>query len=186
MSENVERCSLCNEELTKFGNRDLKDGVLCRNCVKLASSWLSEEDYRNRTVEEMRKHLKYREENRNRLGDFVKDRCVEGKYSLYIDDGKKEFILSKRKDMKKENPDIIPLDHVCEMSVTEEAYKEGEGVDIFFEAVLEDEELDRIRLRVNEFPGMTKDDEEYPKVCETALAYLDALADKEIFEEVEE
>jgi len=186
MSDNVERCSICGEELTKFGNRQLKDGVMCRNCVKLASSWLSEEDYRNRTVEEMKKHLKYREENLEKLAKFKKDRCVEGKYSLYIDDEKKEFVLSKRKDMKKENPDIIPLDAVTEMSVTEEPYKEGEGVNIFFEAVLENEELNTVRLRVNEFPGMTKDDEEYPKVCDTALAYLDALADKEVFEEVEE
>ena len=88
--------------------------------------------------------------------------------------------------MKKENPDVVSLDDVCEMSVTEEPYPEGEGVDIFFEAVLDNEELGKIRLRVNEFPGMTKDDEEYPKVCETALAYLDALADEEEFEEVEE
>lgn len=186
MSDNVERCSICGEELTKFGNKELKDGVLCRNCVKLASSWLSDEDYKNRTVEEMKRHLAYREENLKKLEGFAKDRCVEGKYSLYIDDGKKEFVLSKRKDMKKENPDVISLDDVCEMSVTEEPYPEGEGVDIFFEAVLDNEELGKIRLRVNEFPGMTKDDEEYPKVCETALAYLDALADEEVFEEVEE
>ena len=89
-------------------------------------------------------------------------------------------------NLVKENPDIVPLAAVTEMSVTEEPYKEGEGVDIFFEAVLENEELNTVRLRVNEFPGMTKDDEEYPKVCDTALAYLDALADKEVFEEVEE
>ena len=42
------KCSICGGNLNDFGSKDLKDGVVCRYCVKKASPWLSDEDYLKR------------------------------------------------------------------------------------------------------------------------------------------
>lgn len=185
MSNNQERCSICNEELTKFGNKTLKDGVLCRNCVKLASEWLSDDDYAKRSVEDMKKHLAYREENLKKLDGFVSSRKIEGKYSVYIDDENGNFLVSKRKDLKKDNPDIVSLKNVEEIAVTQEKYLDNGGMDVFFEAKIDNDEINTIRFRVNEFPGVEADSEDFESANKTALDYLDAIAGDE-FEEVKE
>ena len=65
-----EKCSVCGKRLTKFGNRILKDGLLCRNCAKMASSWLSDDDYAQRSGEDMKRHLDYRRDNFKKLDNF--------------------------------------------------------------------------------------------------------------------
>ena len=90
--DNLEKCSICNEQLTDYGNKQLKDGVLCRNCVKLASEWLSDEDYKKRSVKDIKKHLKYREDNLKKLEAFKTSREVKGKYTLYIHDGGRKYL----------------------------------------------------------------------------------------------
>ena len=102
-----EKCSVCGEPLTKYGNKTLKDGTLCRNCVKIASPWLDDEDYATKSVSDMRKHLEYRKANEERLKNFKETKKVEGKYNLYLDNTNKQFVISKRKDLVKENADVI-------------------------------------------------------------------------------
>ena len=183
--DNLEKCSICNEQLTDFGNKTLKDGVLCRNCVKLASAWLSDEDYAKRSVEDIKKHLKYREDNLKKLETFKASREIKGKYSLYIDDNDKKFVLSKRKDLIKENADVLDLDDVLEISVYEKKYKDSDGVDVYFEAKLDNDEINTVTLRVNEFPGILTDSDDYKNVSELAINYLDELMkDMDFKEEV--
>ena len=184
MSDKVERCSVCNEELTNYGSKQLKDGILCRNCAKLASSWLEDDDYLLKSVKDMKKHLKYREDNLKKLEGFKPSREVDGKYSLYIDDDNKQFIISKKKDFVKDNADVIDLKDIDEMSVYEQQYLKEDGVDIFFEAKLNNPELNKVHFRVNEFPGINQKTDEYKQASEIAVKYIDALMDKD-FEEVE-
>lgn len=185
MKNELGKCSVCGEDLTKFGNKELKDGILCRNCVKLASPWLTDEEYREMSVEQMKKHLEYREKNLAKLESFVKSRKVEGKYSLYIDDENGNFLISKKKDLKKDNPDVMPLEGIQEITVSEEKYPDGEGTDVYFETKLEGGEFSTVRLRVNEFPGALRDSDEFREAEKLALDYLDALASDD-FEEVKE
>ncbi|MBQ6477886.1 MAG: DUF4428 domain-containing protein [Erysipelotrichaceae bacterium] len=174
-----EVCSLCGERLTEFGNKKLKDGILCRNCVKKASSWLEDKDYESRTVEDIHKHLQYRKANLEKLDGFTTDKKVEGKYSLYIDEHASQFIFSKRKDLKKENADVIPFSAIREISVMEADYLDEDSADLYFEMLLDHEEIPVIRFRVNEFPGLDKQSEEFRKTDELAMAYLDTLAEEE-------
>lgn len=173
--DNLQKCSVCNETLTDYGNKQLKDGILCRNCVKLASSWLDDEDYAKRSVEDIKRHLKYREDNLKAIKGFKPTRTIEGKYSLYIDDDNKLFVISKRKDLKKENADVISIDDVYEMGVYEKQYLKEDGVDVFFEAKLDNSEIDKVLFRVNEFPGINTLSDEYKQASELALKYLDEL-----------
>ena len=173
-----ETCSLCGEKLTRYGNKKLKDGILCRNCAKLISAWLSDEDLEHRTVEDMKRHMAYREQNQEKLAAFKGVKSVDGKYSLYIDADQKCFVFSKRKDLQKENADVIPLSAIKEMSITEEDYLNEGTVDLNFEMKLDHDELNTLNFRVNEFPGVGKESDEYATAEKAAFAYLDTLVDQ--------
>ena len=179
-----ETCSVCGRRLTQYGNKQLKDGILCRYCAALSSPFLRDEDFAEMTVEDMKKHLQYRGENREKLEGFHKSRSVEGRYDLYIDDDARCMILSKRKDLLKENPDIISLGDIREMSIIEQQYLLEDGVDLFFEMGLDHEELKKVRFRINEFPGINNQTAEYQKTCEIAAAYIETIAAAADMEEV--
>lgn len=183
MSDNLQNCSVCGEILTDYGNKELKDGILCRNCVKLASEWLSDEDYKKRTVKDIKKHLRYREANLVNLDSFKVSRKTEGKYSLYIDDDNKLFVVSKRKDLKKDNADVISLDDIVEMSVYEKKYQDKDTVDVYFDIKLNNKELNEVLFRVNEFNGLSVDSDEYKQASELAINYLDELMKDQDFQE---
>lgn len=172
-------CPICGKKLTQFGNRQCKDGLICRTCAKLSSRWLTEEDFENRTIEDIIKHHAYRKENLKKLDDFGVSKEVEGKYKLMIDRPNKQFLFSKRKDFLKENPDIIPFDDIEEISIVEENYFGEEGKDIYFEIKLNHPELNTIRFRINDFPGLIEDSEEYKNTKDLAFNYLNGLIDEE-------
>ncbi|MBQ6335265.1 MAG: DUF4428 domain-containing protein [Erysipelotrichaceae bacterium] len=180
-------CALCGKPLSRYGNKKIKDGTLCRNCIKPASPWLSDDDYLKMDLDAYRKHLEYRLENLKKLEDFKGEKSVEGKYSLYLDDANKLFAISKRKDLKKENADVISLDDVKEISIFEEGYPDSEDVDICFDLKLANEQIDNICFRVNEFPGLIKGGEEHQAAIDLAMSYLNAFEAEDglDFEQVE-
>ena len=179
-----ERCSLCNEELSRYGNKQLADGIMCRNCAKLVSPWYTDDDLKEMTVEALRDHLEYRKQNEEKVAAFKESRKVDGKYSLYIDDEDGLFMLSKRKDLQKDNPDVLALGDIEEIEVSEERYQDT-GVDIYLKMKLNGGQIRHLKMRVNEFPGIARESDEYQNDSKLALAYLDALASED-FEEVKE
>ena len=50
--DNEKTCSLCGEPLSRYGNKKILDGMLCRNCIKAASDWLSDEDFEKMSLED--------------------------------------------------------------------------------------------------------------------------------------
>lgn len=179
-----ETCSVCGRRLTKYGNKRLKDGILCRTCAIFSSPFLRKEDFAQMTVEDMKKHLDYRRENARKLENFKKSVTVEGRYDLYIDEEERCLVFSKKRDLLKENPDIIPLDSIREISIVEEQYLKEDGVDVLMELELDHEEVKHVGFRINEFPGINNQTEEYRKTCETADAYLKAIVAVTDMEEV--
>jgi len=184
---NENTCCLCGEPLSRYGNRKIKDGTLCRNCIKPASAWLNDDDYEKMSLEDFRKHLEYRNENMKVLKAFNTEKKVEGKYSLYLDETKKEFVFSKRKDLLKENADVFSFDEINEISIFEERYGEGDDVDICFDMKLGNPQIDNVYFRVNEFPGLVKESEEHQAAIDLALRYLGAFEEENDidFEQVE-
>ena len=55
-------CDICGDKIGLLGNRKLEDGNMCKDCAKLISPWLT--GRKGYTVEEMKEHLAYREENK--------------------------------------------------------------------------------------------------------------------------
>ena len=61
-------CDICGGDIGLLGNRKLSDGNLCKDCAKKLSPWMT--DRRQSSVEEIRQHLAYREQNKERLSSF--------------------------------------------------------------------------------------------------------------------
>ena len=144
---NENTCCLCGEPLSRYGNKKIKDGMLCRNCIKAASPWLSDEDYEKLTLEEYKEHLAYREANLEKVKAFKDEKSVEGKYALHLDEGKKEFLISKRKDFVKENADVVSFDDIREIAIYEEPYDNTEDVDICFDMKLNNQQIKLSKLK---------------------------------------
>ena len=62
-------CDICGEKIGLLGNRKLEDGNLCKDCAKQLSPWFS--DRRRSTVEDIKRQLAYREENRGRASQVL-------------------------------------------------------------------------------------------------------------------
>ena len=54
-------CEICGKEVGMFGYKKLKDGEICKDCVKLLSPWF--EDRKESTVAQIKAQIAYRERN---------------------------------------------------------------------------------------------------------------------------
>lgn len=112
-------CSICGEKIGLLGNRKLTDGNLCKECARKLSPRFTER--KQSTVEDIREQLKYREENKQKLGSFhVSETYGLDTEKLYLDAAAKAFVVSNVTP-DKGNPDIVTLDMVtgCELDIDE-------------------------------------------------------------------
>ncbi len=168
-------CSVCGRKLTRYGSKKLQDGVLCRNCAKLASDWLDNEDYARMTIDQMKDHLAYCQENLARIEQFRGIKVIDGKYSLYFDDAKKEFVISKHDDLIKYNADVFSISQIKNMRIIERKYRQKEGSDILVELIMDHPQFDNLRFQVNEFGCLTRDSAEYELAKQLAFKYINAF-----------
>lgn len=117
-------CDICGEKIGLLGNRKLEDGNLCKDCAKKLSPWFSER--RNSTVEEIRNHLAYREQNREVLRSFRTTRELGWKWHrMFIDETQGTFVVAKSLD-KGDNPDVVSFSQIvnCYLDVKEDRHEE--------------------------------------------------------------
>ncbi len=176
----VQTCSICQQPLTAFGSKKLADGILCRDCAKKLSEWLSDEDISNMKVSKIRKHLNYREKNQSNLQSFNPTKKYEAKYDLYIDETKGSFVISKKKDFIKENADVIKLWKIKSIRSYEQRNELSEGYDILIDINLMFSPFKKMTFRVNEFTGLLKDTEQFNTTKETAENYLKLFIDARV------
>ena len=85
-------CDICGEKIGLLGNRKLDDGNLCKNCAKKLSPWF--EERRHSTVEDIKRQLEYRENNKKAVMDFCITRQISTRnYTVFIDDHKGILLL---------------------------------------------------------------------------------------------
>ena len=108
-------CDICGKEITIFGNKKVEDGNICRECEAKLSEWF--DDRRYSTVEEIKKQLAYREENEKKLETFNPTKIIGKLNKVYIDEEKRLFTVSKHKDWRSNNPDLISFDDVKDIKI---------------------------------------------------------------------
>lgn len=115
-------CDLCGGEIGLLGNRKLEDGNCCKECAKKLSPWFDER--RHSTVEQIRRQLTAREENRKKLENWNHD-MVFGEYQkiyfAFVGRIPDTFVISSVSNYKEDNADIIPLCQVmsCDVDIRE-------------------------------------------------------------------
>ena len=115
-------CDICGEKIGLLGNRKLEDGNLCKDCAKKLSPFFS--DRRRSTVEEIRKQLEMREENRQLLRSFHPTQVLGTRTKVYIDPEMGKFAVSRRSDLQEENADLIDLSAVVNAQYEVEEHRE--------------------------------------------------------------
>lgn len=169
------KCSLCKKELSRYGSIKLSDGFMCRDCASLKSIWLTSEICENISVTKMIEHLNYRKDNFEKLKDFKDDIRVNGKYSLYINEEDRTFVISKRKDFRANNDDILLADEVSDISINEKRYKQSDYVNIVMKIKLDNSNIPLVSFVVNEFGAIEKGSDIYNETLNRAREYYDAL-----------
>lgn len=132
-------CDLCGGEIGLLGNRKLEDGNCCKECAGKLSPWFDER--RHSTVEQIRRQLTAREENRQKLQSWNHD-MVYGEYQkLYVKFLGKipdTFVISSASNYKEANADILQFAHVssCDADIREShkelKQKNAQGEEISF------------------------------------------------------
>ncbi len=115
-------CDFCGEKIGMLGNRKLEDGNMCKDCAKKLSPFC--DDRRRSTVEQIRQHLQYREENKNALRAFSPTLVLGEDKKVYIDQMKGNFVVSRFKpgSWDEENPDVMPIASItsCGLDIDED------------------------------------------------------------------
>ncbi len=178
------KCSVCGGDLTQFGSKTIRNGMVCRYCAKKASPWLSDDDYKTRDTKDIIRHLKYREDNQKMVDAFITEKIIEGKYSLYLNKDKGEFVISKRKDYKKDNADVFRYKDIKGISILKQKDETG-NFNLLVDFELKNREIPEACFRVNEFPGIEEGSKEYEDTLAKAYEYLNGFDEEDGFYFVE-
>ena len=117
-------CDICGDKIGLLGNRKLDNGNLCKDCARKLSPWF--EERRHSTVEDIKRQLAYREDNKNAVRSFIITREFSAdRYHVFIDDNKSMFAVAFNMS-EQNNPDIVPLSAItsCRMEIDEEREEE--------------------------------------------------------------
>lgn len=122
-------CDFCGEKIGLLGNRKLENGNMCKTCAKQISPWLV--GRKGYTVEEMKEHLAYREENKDKVKEFHVTRTLGLETKIYFDEDKGWFLVTNDKNYREKNPDVLEFSQVlgCNINIDEheyEIYRTGE------------------------------------------------------------
>lgn len=146
-------CDICGEKIGLLGNRKLQDGNLCKDCARQLSPWMT--DRRQSTVEEIRQHLAYREENRARLSSFHPNVVLGNGTKVYIDTNQGIFAVTSG-DYHAVNADLVSISQVtsCDCEIEEhrrEIYmKDKEGKNVSYNPPCYDYDYEfTMHIRVN-------------------------------------
>lgn len=131
-------CDICGEKIGMLGNRKLEDGNMCKDCAKKLSPFC--DDRRHSTIEQMKAHLQYREDNKAVLRAFSPTLTLGEDKKIYIDQMKGNFVVSRFTpgNWSEENPDVMPIASItsCGLDIDEdrdEIYmRNGEGQNVSY------------------------------------------------------
>jgi len=129
-------CDICGGEIGLLGNRKLTDGNLCKDCARKLSPFMT--DRRQSSVEEIRRHLAYREANFAVLNSIHPTTVLGGNTKVYVDENAGKFFVTSRSNWRDENPDVIDFSQVIDVRTevtehrTEEYHRDREGKNVPF------------------------------------------------------
>lgn len=100
-------CSICSEKVNPLTQKKLSDGYLCSDCKHKLGSFTS--GWKQRTVDDVKKHLAQREENKQKYQQFSCSATAGGRVnSLQVDFNNRWFIFAiDNRDYRSGNPQVF-------------------------------------------------------------------------------
>ncbi len=114
-------CDICGEKIGLLGNRKLEDGNLCKECASKLSPWFNER--RHSSIEDIKAQLEYREQNKQKIGQFHVTRTLGSSWKVLLDENNRWFTVTRSTNPgTAENPDILNFTDItgCRMEVDED------------------------------------------------------------------
>ena len=115
-------CDICGGKIGMLGNRKLDDGNCCKDCAGKLSPWMT--GRRKTTVEDIKAHLAYREENKRKLQQFNPSNIVGENWKVFMDPNMGAFAVSRSNNFRTDNPDLILLSQVVSCEIEREEHQE--------------------------------------------------------------
>jgi len=115
-------CDICGGKIGLLGNRKLDDGNCCKDCANKLSPWMT--GRRKTTVEDIKQHLAYREENKRKLQQFNPSNIVGENWKVFVDPNMGAFAVSRSNNFRTENPDLILLSQVVSCEIDRQEHQE--------------------------------------------------------------
>lgn len=114
-------CDICGDKIGLLGNRKLDDGNMCKNCADLLSPHTK--DRRKTSIEDIKEHLAYREDNKTQVAAFNVTRSLGGKTRVLLDEDAGKFIVTSFSRWQSENPDVMDFSQVTGCRTETREYK---------------------------------------------------------------
>ena len=113
-----EVCPICGSAMKGLFHVKLKDGkALCKDCTQ--KTFLDSEMFPFMTSEDVKEHLAYRENNRQKHNSFTPNRQISAAFgTVQIDDSKNLWSYSV--DKKMDNPPIFSFSDIVDYELTED------------------------------------------------------------------
>lgn len=115
-------CDICGDKIGLLGNKKLEDGNMCKACASKLSPWFYER--KNSTVEEIGEQLAYREQNLKKLDEFNTTKSLGRNDRVCLDEDNMKFLVTRGRNIKEENPDILDYSQVTGCDLDIEEYKD--------------------------------------------------------------
>ncbi|MGN0467483.1 MAG: DUF4428 domain-containing protein [Acutalibacteraceae bacterium] len=113
-------CDICGGKVNTLTQKKLADGFLCSDCKHKLGSFTS--GWKQRSVEDAKKHLQQREENKAKYQQFVCSATAGGQYnSIQVDFNKRQFIFAiNNNDYKSGNPQVFDFSQLQDFWLEQE------------------------------------------------------------------
>ena len=97
-------CDICHEKISLLGNRKVEDGNVCKNCASKLSPFMS--GRRHTTLEDIKRHLEYREQNKQSVAQFNPSMVLGNTTKVYIDQNMGCFAVTRDKDWRSNDNEL--------------------------------------------------------------------------------
>lgn len=125
-------CDICGDKINMLTQQKLNDGLLCSDCKHKLGSFT--DSWKSRSVEDVKKHLELREQNKQKYQQFSCMATAGGRNStLQVDFNNRWFIFAvDNRDYKSGNPQVFDFsqlqDFWIELDYRSMSDSDGDGI----------------------------------------------------------
>lgn len=106
-SNNSKLCPICGGATPRLLAKKIQGEAICSNCASEIAA--DDELVKSWTLEDLRRHLVYREENKRQIDTFCATRSIDYGKEIMVDDTNRLFYI---KQWAEENPPILKFDEI--------------------------------------------------------------------------